>query len=500
MGVRARLLVGLVVGFAIGAAPAVGAQAQAGSAAALERGLDAIDVHSIEADVEFLASDELGGRDTPSEGLLIAARFLRARLQRLGLEPGGPDGWFYRYPLFSRRVEADGVRCTLQLGGDEPTPLRFGEDLGIRTLDTRPGSWSGGMVFCGKGRERDLDDCDVQGRWAVCVDSPGSRRRRERALEAAGAIGIVIVPEAEDGGRDQSDEFAEWRDRAGRAKPSAFTERAAAAMEGLPVFYVDREVARRMLEKPSGDRVAVGTQLGATLSVEVEQLGRIELENVCALWRGSDPELANEVIVVSAHYDHVGTNARGEIYNGADDNASGTAGLLGLAEGLVSYGPLERTVMLMWVSGEELGLLGSRAWALDPWLPEGMRTVANINLDMLGRNDPGWMEITPTSEHEAYNLLTRAAERAAPLEGFVELANADKDWNRSDHASFAKNLNVPVVYMSAGEHPDYHKPTDDADKIDADKIRRFMRLVLRILDDVEDEVIPPLREEVDDGE
>jgi Zn-dependent M28 family amino/carboxypeptidase len=203
---------------------------------------------------------------------------------------------------------------------------------------------------------------------------------------------------------------------------------------------------------------------------------------VCGFWPGSDPELSKEVIIVSAHYDHVGVGSDGQIYNGADDNGSGTCGLLALAEALANYGPLKRSVMLMWVSGEEKGLLGSAAWTKDPWLPPGCKAICDINIDMIGRNAPDKLLITPTKAKKEYNGLVKLAEKLAPLEGFPELGSCDDYWERSDHRNFSVNLEIPVTFLFSDVHEDYHKPGDDPDKIDFDKIRRVVRLVLRMID------------------
>ncbi len=134
------------------------------------------------------------------------------------------------------------------------------------------------------------------------------------------------------------------------------------------------------------------------------------------------------------------------------------------------------------MSGEEKGLWGSGAWTKDPWLPDGRRPVANINIDMIGRTEPAELYITPSDGHERYNAIARAAYELSALEGFPRLESQDEYWARSDHANFAKNLAIPVTFLCAGEHEDYHKPTDTADKIDYDKVRRVTRLVVRMLD------------------
>jgi Zn-dependent M28 family amino/carboxypeptidase len=217
--------------------------------------------------------------------------------------------------------------------------------------------------------------------------------------------------------------------------------------------------------------------------VGADAVREVAVENVCGYWPGGDPALAAEVLVASAHYDHVGIQ-EGQVYCGADDNASGCAALLAVAEALAAFGPLERSVLLLWVSGEEAGLLGAKAWTQDPWLPLGAAAIANVNLDMVGRNPPALLEYTPTAAHPEHNGLSECLVRLAALEGFTELKSADKDYERSDHAAFAEHLGIPVLYVSTGEHEDYHQPSDTADKVDADKVARVARLVFRLLVEV----------------
>jgi Zn-dependent M28 family amino/carboxypeptidase len=150
---------------------------------------------------------------------------------------------------------------------------------------------------------------------------------------------------------------------------------------------------------------------------------------------------------------------------------------------------MRRSVLILWVSGEEKGLLGSEAWTRAPTLAPGMRPVCNVNIDMIGRNAPDKLLITPTKELKEYNGLTRLAESFAPLEGFPVLGGCDDYWERSDHMNFAQNLGIPVAFLFSDVHEDYHEPTDDAEKIDCDKIRRVVRLVVRMLDGLQSDVL-----------
>jgi len=475
--------------------PLLAPLAPGGDPAALERALDSIETRSIAADVRFLASDELEGRDTPSAGLRLAARYLRARLERLGFQPGGDHGFFDVYQLQRRGVDTEQSRAWITRG-EEQHELAFGPDYVFRGGGEH--QFEGRVTFVGSASESDLKGLELGGRWALVIDGGGDRRRswaergaRIERLQAAGALGMLTAIPA-DATPEQIAERTQSLERTAQSALRPRLEVVGREEEGgdLPSLSLAPSAARLLLE---GQGVPVpGQDLGVRLK-ERRVLAPpevIEVENVAGLWRGSDPELDDEVIVLSAHYDHVGVQD-GEIYNGADDNGSGSAGLLAVAEALSHYGPLRRSVLILWVSGEEKGLLGSWAWTREPTLPEGMRAVCDVNIDMIGRNPPGQLMITPSSAREEYNGLVRLAESFAPLEGFPELGSADEYWSRSDHHNFSEHLKIPVAFLFSGEHEDYHRPGDDAEKIDADKIRRVARLVARLLDGLQDDRLLP---------
>jgi len=456
-----------------------------GSTATLERGLATIEAAEIRSDLFFFASDEMRGRDTPSQEQRVAARFLRARLQRLGLSPGAGESYFYEYPLQMRRIDPAGTRLEIE-GSGGALHLVYGKDYYFPTSsDIVSLEREGGLVFCGTGEREDFEKAAVDGAWAVCQASDLSPRRRQRYAEGAGALGLIVLPDPqgkEDPAAKECERTTSWA-LAGlpsRSEPEGT----------FPQVYLSLATARKLVAT-----LGVGPGLprpGPIAEARAHDVrsgsGSIPLENVCALWPGSDPVLSKEILIVSAHYDHVGEQG-GKIHPGADDNGSGSMGLLALAEALTEYGPMRRTVLLMWVSGEEKGLWGSAAWTKKPLLPEGMRAVCDINIDMIGRNAPDYLLITPTKKLKEYNGLTRLAESLAPQEGFATLGSADEYWRRSDHMNFADNLGIPVAFLFSDVHADYHKPTDTPDKIDYDKIRRVTRLVLRMLDSLQTDTL-----------
>lgn len=476
-----------------------GTEASAPENSGLAAALDAITAREIEADIHFIASDELRGRDTPSEGLTIAARYIRARLMSLGFAPGARDeSFFHYYALRTTAMDAAATRLEV-LGGSEPLsfPIGTGFHLGDRFL-REASTQRGRVVFVGDAQGLAPDS--LQGAWALVLDKGAPTGALARAAAAAGALGLILTP-----GPDYEEEpyDARFADRlrllergsvslpsSSESRPRPEGERGERSRRGN-ISYLTPEAFQRLLEISPARPEGVSAQdwkpeAGTDLKLELAEHrvlkggGEIEVENVCGFWPGSDPELAQEVILVSAHYDHVGTTGD-DIYNGADDNGSGTTGLLAVARALATHGPLRRSVLLIWVSGEEKGLLGSRAWSDAPWLPGEARAVANLNIDMIGRNDPNELFITPTEKHEQHNGIVRLATRLSPLEGFPELKSADEYYYRSDQASFAR-LGIPVAFLFSDVHDDYHKPTDTPDKIDTDKLRRVARLIVRLLD------------------
>jgi hypothetical protein len=459
-----------------------------GDAASLEAGLASINIEEIRTDLTYIASDELAGRDTPSEGQAIAARFIEKRLSDLGFEAGAPNGYLYEYPLAWRQVDAESSTVSFSKG-EAQAALNFGEDYYFdRTSELANHTILGDVVSIGAGSSKDFEATDVQGKWVLCYQTGSSMRRVVKRAQAAEALGLIITPDAEYSGKPYKKAYTNTTRRLGRGSVGWWRGFASKGPP-FPKFYLS-ETGREKLASVAGEGpfetgTAPGFSVRETRRMTHPRAYRA-FENVCGLWRGSDPALANEVIIISAHYDHVGTQGE-EIYNGADDNGSGTCGLLALAKALKEYGPLRRSVLLVWVSGEEKGLWGSKAWTERPWLPDGMFPVADINIDMIGRNAPDEILITPTEKiaHE-YNGLVRLAEANAESEGFTKLKSADAYWARSDHMNFARNLKLPVTFLFADVHEDYHQPTDTADKIDYDKLHRVVRLVLRMIDGMQE--------------
>jgi len=466
----------------------VGSQPAAQSEAALERGLASIQPVELRADVDFFADRELGGRATPSLGQRVAARFLAARLKRLAWQPAGdpqaggaPRSWFQEFEVYRRALDLKRSRLSL-LGGPEELSFGLGKDYFVtRFEEVRNAVLGGPVVYCGAGETGALE-----GAWALCLTSGRPQPQRVERLEASGALGILWLWDP----LIEADPIGKRYGRAQRAKTRAKLYAGSPAVVEIPFteIYLARALARSLLQMEAGRAQALpaeGTRLALQLREQRLGSGSERVENVCAFLPGSDPELRSEVLILSAHYDHL-TPIGARVFPGADDNASGSMALLALAQAMDAYGSPKRSIFLLWTTAEEHGLLGSKHFADHPgWQGllgnQVLRPRCNINLDMLGRNAADELLMTPSSQDSHASLGSRLRE-LAPLESFRRLGSADEYWKRSDHYSFFTTMGIPVVFLFSGVHRDYHKATDTPDKLNIDKLCRATRLVLRLLD------------------
>ena len=281
-------------------------------------------------------------------------------------------------------------------------------------------------------------------------------------------------------------------------------------MWDLPVFTISREISdellapsgqttddlqaliERTLRSASFDVPASSVHLSKSFTRRETHQGR----NVVALLEGSDPALKAETILVTAHHDHMGA-ANGQIYNGADDDASGVAGLLEIARAFVQgKAHLKRSVLFVAYDGEERIFLGSYYYVTHPIIPLD-RTVANINMDMIGRdeNDPNW-PVPPDGNVNMVNVLgtrynpglreviDRQNHRVGlKLDYKMDVVDPDSLWSRSDHFWFA-TLHIPQVEFQTGLHPDYHTAHDTWDRINYPKLTKIVRLVCLSVQDL----------------
>ncbi|MCC6737918.1 MAG: M20/M25/M40 family metallo-hydrolase [Planctomycetia bacterium] len=482
------------------------------------------------ARIEFLASDELEGRATLHRGNDAAAKYIASEMRRIGLSPAGPAGSFfqdvplwvssYKYNYFLElRFQADRERIDFE---------------GFRHFVMAPGSGhdtvEGGILFAGYGitaPEYGRDDykgLDANGKVVfVFRHEPqendeasaweGKKMTRHASFEskianakAHGAAALAILNDPL-GGHEPLFQSVD-------VVPEAMVSRTAITFEegqpprneqgGMPVVFVTMDTACRILHRTVEELEKIQKEIDAsgdsgafavpgTLKVRTQVVGRLQTterklaRNVAGVLPGSNPALMDEVVVVGAHYDHLGVFGSGDdtIHNGADDNASGTAGMLEIAEALRSMEkPPERTVLFVAFTGEEIGLLGSR-WYVDHPLFPLEKTVAMLNLDMIGRDshdDPKngkQVGVCGAGTSPAWRPLVESFRPASGL----DVAFLEQDPGGSDHQPF-RDRRIPVLFFFTGFHKDYHQVGDSADKIRFDKAADVARLAFRVTLDV----------------
>jgi hypothetical protein len=475
----------------------------------------------------FVASDEMEGRDTPSRGLDTTAKFIATLLDRWGFKPAGDDGtYFQKIALHSESVDPSAT--TLKVGDQAYT---MNEDFFRLAGNTAA---NGQMVFAGNGwviKPKNIDPyqgVDVRGKIIVLYSEgfpgQGGLTRTPNGLTRAdlqglkrgtdyfdpatyartnGAAGIILIasPQAEGAWSDLKQYFSR-----GSMYPEKLLEGPATnTQNATPVFYVSSKVGDAILAGESGNKTSA-TAFAINKNVSMATASKSDTkwtQNVVAIWEGRDPVLKNEMVAIGAHYDHVGMNplAPGpdKIWNGADDDGSGTVSVLSIAEAL-SKAPVrpKRSVLFVWHCGEEKGLWGSAYFNKFPTV-DIKNVIAQLNIDMIGRSrktddtNPKNKELS--GENEIYVIgkdmmsSTLGSIVDATNKGYLNL-NYDtryddpKDPNRfffrSDHFNYAHN-GIPITFWFDGVHEDYHQPGDEPQKIDYNKMEKVARTIFLTL-------------------
>ncbi len=426
-------------------------------------------------EIGVLAHDSLEGRDTPSPGLEAAANYIAHRFRSMGLEPAGEDGtYFDRYEWEHSRLLGSETAVRMKGGGD--AELQWGEDFFLV-----PGSQpvSAEAVYVGTAGE-DNPTPDHRGK-IVILDHPVPEMNQEwqqtvmTALGPtmmSGATALVFILDAE--------------------YPAEMVPQLAGMIaqqqSPIPLLGITSEGAERLMRATGQNLVAIRSAEGATplnATMEIEWALETETDtppNVVAMLRGSDPELRDTYVVLTAHFDHVGIgapDATGDsIYNGADDNASGTAGVLEVAEAFASLPEAPaRSVIFLAVSGEEKGLLGAMAYVEDPPVIDIDGVVTNVNLDMISRTAPDTI-IGIGQEYSTLQTVLAEIQEHHPELGLAVILDPvpeERFFFRSDQLAFIQQ-GIPAVFFTTQDHEDYHQPSDGAEKVDNDKAARVARL------------------------
>jgi hypothetical protein len=476
--------------------------ATAGTATAVA----AIQPDRLLAHVKFLAADDLKGRGNGSDELAKAADYIAGQLENTGAQPGLNGSWKQPFELVAGvaigrentlTITSRGVKVTLVLGRSYyPLAALAGEST------TTPSALLSGvpLVFAGYGLSAsslgydDYAGFDVKDK-AVLIFSHepqeqdagsklnGSRPLGQTTLQAkasaarrAGARALLVVSDP--------------THRTDEGSYTTFPFDPDAENVGIPVLRLRRAEMRPLLDAwglealardIDRDLMPRSRPLPATTIDYVEHLSinRRTVANLVGVLPGSDPTRAGEAIVIGAHYDHVGFGGRysaapdrtGEIHNGADDNASGTAAVIEIARAAAeNRGRFPRTLVFVLFAGEERGLLGSEYYARNPVIAID-RTVAMLNLDMVGRAN-GAVDVSGLEASPSLETDLRAATQAA---GRIAIRRSGPGAGRSDDSSFI-NRRVPAINFFTGFHDDYHRPSDDWQKVDVPGLRTVAML------------------------
>lgn len=495
--------------------------------AATNRAAQLIQPADLKADIYFLASGDLAGRNATSLEDHIATDYIASEFMRLGLKPVGDNGtYFQKLDIVSGNLDHQNITLTAKIGDADHT-YEFGKDFHWVRQSLRPTKACGPVVFAGYGIDapeysyNDFSGIRLKGKVAIVfarepqANDPKSKFMgtwdtyhsfnwdKIEEFRKQGVAGLLIVP----------DRVPREVKRIPATSPRPTGEPSyalAGQMWDIPVFSVSRDVADQLLA-PSGKTVdALQTEINRTMhpdSFEVPQssvclakaftdLHTGKGRNVVALLEGSDPKLKAQTIIVTAHHDHMGTS-NGHIYYGADDNASGVAGMLETARALVK-GKVhpKRSILFIAYDGEERIFLGSYFYTTHPIVPLA-QTIATFNLDMIGRNedDPNW----PTPADKNVNMVNILGTRYNPalrrvidhenhseglkLDYKMDVVDPDSLWSRSDHFWFA-TLHIPQVEFQTGLHHDYHTENDTWNKINYPKLTKITRLVFLSITDI----------------
>lgn len=507
-----------------------------GTSDSLKQYSELITPEFLEMHLQVIAHDSLEGRATGTRGLKVAAQYISDFYDTLGFEPVGDNQTYFQHfnltadytdslvYQVNRIMENDTVKVSYSIESQDSSGDFIRMFGGSQSL-------SGDIIFAGFGLNdpsnsvQHLEGESLQNKWVLMFeDIPyivdgdtlvnpaiSSNSRLSSILGTYDAAGILLISDY------SSDEFRELSEISSNlmSNPSNMAleylsngQRSAGFPKGVMQISPDKaqylllpegekslsDVRENLIKNMTGFR-AHNTTFSLNYT-PYDGPGYIETENVVAFFEGSDPYLKDEVLVLVAHYDHLGITQPDDtgdaINNGADDNGSGTVALMSIANAfhaasLDGHRP-KRSVLFLHVSAEELGLLGSRYYSDHPIFPID-QTVAAFNADMIGRSDPENIEKDDTD----YVYLIGGEIISSELDSLVQVANQqsvnmrlDRKYNdlqdrnqfyrRSDHWNFGR-LEVPFVFFFTGVHEDYHSPSDTVDKIDFSKLSRVTQLI-----------------------
>ncbi len=457
----------------------------------------------IQLHINYLASDGLKGRDSGTKEIFEAANYIGEEFKSYGLEPLFNDTYFQEFSFIKSIELTDNNKLDLKVGSDNLYPT-LREDF-ITVPFSGNGKVDCNLVFSGFGISApdlgydDYEEIDVTGKIVVVMrntpepDIPHSEfdaysplRKKASVARDKGALGIIFVNPYDE--HKVEDDLIEFEyDRGG-------------AITDFPVVNVKRDLIEQLFnsdkinfeeyyhkiiktKKPISFEFKNST---ASITTEINEIESISW-NVGGYLKGNDPELKDEYIIIGAHFDHLGMGGDGSLYrgdepkihNGADDNASGTTGVLELAERFSSEKDnIKRSVVFLAVSGEELGLLGSNYFVNNMPFPTE-DAVTMINMDMIGRLKDSSLIVYGTGTSSNWkNILNKHNNYR------FNLTFNDEGYGPSDHSSFY-GKKIPVLFFFTGTHEDYHRPSDDSEKINSEGEEVILNYIFDVAIDID---------------
>jgi hypothetical protein len=467
----------------------------------------------------------------------VAARYLACQAEKVGLLPvNGEEGFFQHYIIHERAYDFDRNQVVISTSGQEPVTSKDPFYMFPAVQDDQM-VLEGEVVFAGYGINdkendyNDLEDLDIEGKIVLIMSrAPMSEdgttmkfggekysgmmsfRSKIPFLYSQNPKAVLLVYDPKSGMESVEDlnpGIASYLSRSRSLDPVEASRDG--NMDRPRMLMIHRNLADQILQAAGQsleelqneiDReVAPRSFLLDSTTVRIEAYmkhNELEVPNVFGMIEGADPALKDEMVLYLAHFDHVGTDGQGGIFNGADDNASGTVGLIEIAEAFMNEKrPPSRSVGFLWVSAEEIGLFGSSYFADHPLVPID-EIVSVVNLDMIGRTKSeedvrsSRSGLTIVGEDTVKvigglqsSVLMSINEEALDELGLVGNYNyndrnhPDRYFYRSDHINFARK-DIPVLFYSTGTHRDYHMVTDTEDLIDYDKFQRMVTLSYRV--------------------
>ncbi len=465
-------------------AAAMGSAVAAPKPAPLPADVDAmlsrVTANSLRGHLSFLASDLLEGRGSPSRGLDLAAEYIAAQYRRAGLEPIGDDGYFQTANWKFTEADLDGFKLVLQQGSEQAalTPFEV--------------SFKPGLAVSGKAAVVKVDFKDM------ALD--GIKDKLAGAVVLTEYPVVKVSSQKEYG--DMMKARADFTQRVAAYKPLAVLALFRAAPAGnaggngdlfdpaMPSKQLEAPVQTLTLHGAAAAKFfdgigANGVVATADIHLAAARTREVKLRNVAAVLRGSDPALKDSYVMLTAHYDHLGikdTPNGKVIYNGANDDGSGTVSLLEIASSVAAMKQRpKRSILFLAVFGEERGLMGSRYYGRHPLVPF-KQTVADVNLEQMGRTDddegPQVARVGMTGfDFSDMGAIFKAAGARTGVEVFKHPVNSDKYFAHSDNQALA-DQGVPAHTLSvAYGFPDYHGLGDKWQKVDYDNMAKIDRMV-----------------------